>query len=98
MALQADVILKHSEDVVAREIEGELILVPLTSGVGDLEDELFSLNETGCEIWRRVDGKSNLGEIVTALVETYEAEAGEIERDVIGLTEELIRRRMLIEC
>ena len=36
-----------SEEVVARVIEGELIIVPLTSGIGDMEDELFSLNETG---------------------------------------------------
>ena len=38
---------KASEEVVAREIEGELIIVPLTSGIGDMEDELFTLNETG---------------------------------------------------
>jgi hypothetical protein len=30
-----------SEDVVAREIEGELIIVPLAAGIGDMEDELF---------------------------------------------------------
>jgi len=36
-----------SEDVVAREIEGELIIVPLAAGIGDLEDELYTLNETG---------------------------------------------------
>ena len=40
-----------SEDIVAREIEGELIIVPLAAGIGDMEDELFSLNETGREIW-----------------------------------------------
>jgi len=32
-----------SEKIVAREIEGELIIVPLVSGVGDMEDELFTL-------------------------------------------------------
>jgi hypothetical protein len=35
-----------SEDVVAREIEGEFILVPLASGIGDMEDEIYTLNET----------------------------------------------------
>jgi len=33
-----------SEDVVAREIEGQVIIVPLTAGIGDMEDELYTLN------------------------------------------------------
>ncbi|TFG60115.1 MAG: PqqD family peptide modification chaperone, partial [Deltaproteobacteria bacterium] len=52
-----------SEDVVAREIEGELIIVPLAAGIGDLEDELYTLNETGKALWARLDGKSTLTEI-----------------------------------
>jgi hypothetical protein len=40
-------IYEPSEDIVARVIEGELIIVPLVAGIGDLEDELFTLNETG---------------------------------------------------
>ena len=31
-----------SEDVVAREIEGEIIIVPLTAGIGDMEEDLYS--------------------------------------------------------
>jgi hypothetical protein len=33
-----DAIYVPSEDVVFRDIEGELIIVPLTSGIGDMED------------------------------------------------------------
>ena len=45
--LTLDMICAPSEDVVAREIEGEIVIVPLASGIGDMEDELFTLNETG---------------------------------------------------
>jgi len=86
-----------SGDVVAREIEGELIIVPLTSGIGDMEDELFTLNETGRAIWDRLDGKKNLKEIVAELRNEFEDEAGEIEQDVVGLTAELLNRKMLVE-
>jgi hypothetical protein len=34
-----DVTYIPSEDVISRDIEGELIIVPLTSGVGGTEDE-----------------------------------------------------------
>jgi hypothetical protein len=87
-----------SEDVVAREIEGELIIVPLAAGIGDLEDELYTLNETGKDLWARLDGKSTLQEIARGLAEEYEAPPGEIEEDVRGLVQELVRRRMLVEA
>lgn len=87
-----------SEDVVAREIEGELIIVPLAAGIGDLEDELYTLNETGKVLWARLDGKSTLREIARGLAEEYAAPPGEIEEDIRGLVEELVRRRMLVEA
>ena len=86
-----------SEDIVAREIEGELIIVPLVAGIGDLEDELFTLNETGRAIWNQMDGKRTLGEIIQALAQEYQAPLEEIQRDVFGLVQELARRRMLVE-
>lgn len=86
-----------SEDIVAREIEGELIIVPIVSGIGDLDDELFSLNESGKSIWKKLDGKTNLRKVVDLLVEEYDAPKSEIEQDVLGLVEELARRRMLVE-
>ena len=86
-----------SEDVVAREIEGELIIVPLVAGIGDMEDELFTMNETGKAIWDRLDGKKKLKDVLGELFAEFEAPAGEIEKDVIGLVDELVRRRILVE-
>jgi len=87
-----------SDDVVAREIEGELIIVPLVAGIGDMEDELFTLNETGKAVWDRLDGRRSLKEVVDELCAEFEAPPGDIERDVIGLAEELLKRRMLVEA
>jgi len=91
-----DGLYKPSEDVVARTIEGQLILVPLVSGIGDLEDELFTLNETGKAIWDRLDGKKTLRDVLMELLAEFEAPAGEIEQDLIGLVEELVKRRILV--
>ena len=85
-----------SEDIVAREIEGDLIIVPLTAGIGDMEDELYTLNETGKAIWDRLDGEQSLEQIINELSVEYEAPKEEIEQDVIGLVTELLRRKMLI--
>jgi len=87
-----------SDDVVAREIEDELIIVPLAAGIGDMEDDLYTLNEQGRAIWDRLDGSRNLKEIAGELSSEYGAEEGEIERDVTGLVAELVRRRIVVAC
>lgn len=96
--IRMDAVYVPSEDVVAREIEGEMIIVPLVAGMGDMEDELFTLNDTGKAIWRSLDGKTDLRAVLAVLAEEYEAATGEIERDVLGLVEELLKRRMLVEA
>ncbi len=93
-----DIAYARSEDVVSREIEGELILVPIVAGVGDMEDNLFTLNETGRSLWQKLDGKRTLGEVVDELSREYEAPAGSIEKDAIGLVEALLERRMVVEA
>lgn len=96
MNLTLETIWAPSEDVVAREIEGELIIVPIASGIGDMEDELYTLNETGRAIWRRLDGVKSLRLIAADLSAEYGAPSADIERDVLGLVTELVRRKMLV--
>jgi hypothetical protein len=97
MTVNRDAVYAISEDVVAREIEGEIIIVPLVAGIGDLEDELFTLNETGKAIWDKIDGRRSLNDVIAELAAEYQAEPGEIETDVLGLVAELARRRMLVD-
>ena len=85
-----------TDDVVAREIEGELIIVPLTSGIGDLEDELFTLNETGRLIWEKLDGTQTLQQVAESLNQNFNDSSSSVEDDVIGFVEELMRMKMVI--
>lgn len=85
-----------SDDIVAREIEGEIVIVPLVSGIGDLEDELYTLNDSARAIWERLDGSHTLNQIATELGQEFEASGGEIDTDVCGLVNELLRRRIVV--
>lgn len=96
MTIRRDALYAVSDDVVAREIEGEIIIVPLVAGIGDLEDELFTLNKTGKAIWDKLAGRRSLDEVIAELAAEYQAEPGEIETDVLGLVQELTRRRILV--
>jgi hypothetical protein len=90
-----DKVYMPSTDVVAREIEGELIIVPLVAGVGSLEDELYSMNDTGREVWRRLDGTRTLRQVAAELSAEFDAPAEVIEADLVGLLGELLPRRMV---
>lgn len=91
----ADVYIR-SEDVVSRIIEDELIIVPLVSGIGESDDDLYTLNETGRAIWSRIDGEKSLGQIVEELLDVFEADNETVQQDLLGLVEELVSRKLLI--
>ncbi len=95
--VKLDAIYAPSEDVVARRIEDELIIVPLAAGIGDMEDELFTLNETGVIIWECLDGRKCLKDVVKEISQEFDASVEEITKDIIGFVEELLRRKMLVE-
>jgi len=85
-----------SEDVVVREIDDEIIIIPIVSGIGDMEDELYSMNPTGKAILQKIDGERTLTQIAQDLSETYDASMDDIKQDVLGVVGELVKRRMLV--
>jgi 5-methylthioribose kinase len=97
--MEAQIILETictpSEDVVAREIEGEVVIVPLVAGIGDADDELYTLNETGQAIWQKLDGQRTLKDVAAALVSEFNTPLDDIESDVLGFAGELTRRGIL---
>jgi len=87
----------RSEDVVTRKIAGKLLLVPIKSGIGNMEDELFNLNKTGIAIWESLDGQKSLRGIAESLSERFEAPVGIIEEETVGFVRELLRLDMIVE-
>ena len=85
-----------SEDVVAREIEGEVIIVPLVSGIGDADDELYTLSDTGQAIWQELDGRRTLKDVAAVLADEFNAPLAELENDVLGFVTEMTRRGILV--
>jgi len=87
---------RPSTDVVARTIEGQLLIVPLISGVGDLEDELYTLNDTGRAIWEKLDGSRTIDDVAREMAREFDV-AEEVARlDVTNLVEELVGRKILV--
>lgn len=78
----AEKVYKKSDSIVYRRIADEFILVPIRQNAGDLES-IFTLNETAACIWELIDGKRSVREIGEKIVDQYEIEYEEVERDLI---------------
>ena len=85
-----------SEDVVARDIHGEFIIIPITSGIGE-EDAIFTLNNTGRAIWDKLDSKKNLKEVIRSISLEFDVSGINIEKDVLGLVAELLKKKILVK-
>ncbi|MGM0470348.1 MAG: PqqD family protein [Promethearchaeati archaeon] len=90
-------ILDRSEKFVIREIENEIILIPLVSGIGSLEDDLISFNEIGKAIIKKINGERTIKEIIDLLIEEFDGSPHDIKRDTLGLLKELCNKGILVE-
>lgn len=97
MNVEVEKVYVPSDDLVVREIEGEIIIVPLVAGMGDMDDELFSLNETGRMIWENLNGKTSVEQLIQDLSQSYDAKPETIREDVTGLLNEFLKRGMIVE-
>lgn len=89
-------IVVPSEDVVIREIEGDTIIVPLVAGIGDADDELYTVNATGQAVLRNLDGERTLGKVAEALSQEFSGHKYEICADILGFSEAMVERGILV--
>ena len=94
--VRLDAVYVPSDEIVAREIEGEIVIVPLGSGMGDMEEELYTLNETARAIWEKLDGTKTLKSVAEELAREFDASPGDIEEDIEGLLAELLKRKIAV--
>jgi hypothetical protein len=66
---------------VTRSIAGETIIVPVRSGVSDL-NSIYSLNEVGTAVWQLIDGQRTVEQVVEAIGDEYEVPPEQAAKDV----------------
>jgi hypothetical protein len=82
--------LVASDDVVARDVGGEAVLLNLASGT------YFGLNQVGSEVWKLLDGGNmTLVDLCDNIEQEFDAPRSAIERDVAALVEELITHELV---
>ena len=82
-------VYKKSRDIVCREIDNEMILMPIYKTNKDI-NEMYTLNESASKMWELIDGKKALNEIADELCAVYEAEKKEIETDLAEFVKDML--------
>ncbi|TKJ44839.1 PqqD family protein [Candidatus Aerophobetes bacterium Ae_b3b] len=75
-------------NIVSRKIAGEVILVPIRNNVGDLKN-IYTLNGVATRIWELIDGKRQPEDIKKVILEEYEIEEEEAEKDLLEFLSQL---------
>ncbi|MCX5751846.1 MAG: PqqD family protein [Candidatus Saganbacteria bacterium] len=81
-------VLKKSSKIASREIEGEVILMPLYKSADDLS-YIYTLNETAARFWELVDGKRSINEIKGILLEEFDVKEDKLDAQVKELLKDL---------
>ncbi len=83
-----DKVYEKSDSIVFRKIADEFILVPIRQNVGDLES-ISTLNEVAARIWELIDGKMKVREIKDKIIEEFEVNPKQAEKDLIEYLQQL---------
>ena len=82
--------------IVARQIAGEMILVPIRQNVGDLES-IYLLNETALFAWQLFDGVFTLADIRSQITQEFEVDELTAGQDLLELVADLDRVGALVK-
>lgn len=87
--INRETIFYTTAGVASRIMDGEAVLVHPGRG------EVKVLNELGAEIWKRLDGRHSVGEIVDELLGAYAVDRSDLEGDVLRFMENLRERDLV---
>jgi hypothetical protein len=77
------------KDQVSCALDGETVILHLGSGT------YYGLNAVGSTIWNLIQEPRTIAEIHDKLLQQYEADAGECERDLLNVLDDLCKASLV---
>ena len=85
---------ERNHDVVSRKIEGEIIIVPVRSGVGDL-NSLYTLNSVGSVLWDFMNESHTIPEMVERVCDEFDVTSRQAQRDIEAFLDSLMAEQLI---
>jgi len=81
--------VRINDDVVFRDLQGEIVLLNLKTGV------YFGLDPMGTRIWHLIREKQSLQEVLDALLEEYEVTEAQCSQDLFYLVARMAEKELV---
>lgn len=89
-------IYKQIDDVVARVIAGEKLIVPVRGNLADMQN-IFTVDEVGSFIWDSINGKRSMEDIVALISDEFDVAESEAAADLGEFLESLKKAGLIVE-
>jgi len=89
-------ISRVEDQVVARKIAGETLVVPIRGQLADMR-QIFVLDAVAEHVWDRLDGETGLDEIRDSIVARFEVGQVQAEQDLHEFVGELVEAGLAVE-
>jgi hypothetical protein len=84
----------RNREVVSRQIEGELIIVPIRHGVGDL-NSLYTLNPVGSVLWNFMLDGHTVPEMVQRICDEFDVTTAQAQGDIRDFLASLLEEKLV---
>jgi hypothetical protein len=81
----------NDEEVAAKVMDGEAILINLSSGI------YYSMDKVGGVIWELIEKRCSLEEVTEAISGRYDVSREQAQSDVDRLVNELLQEKLVLE-
>ena len=81
---------RKDDDIVAKVMDGEAVIINLSSGV------YYSIDHVGATMWEMIESSSSLEEVVTAILARYDVPQALARDDVLRLAGELLQHELVV--
>jgi hypothetical protein len=88
-ALSPGAIVVAADDQISCNLDGQAAILNLSSGI------YYGLNEVGATVWELISSPRRFSEIRDAVLQSYEVDAAECERDLNRLLRDLASHRLI---
>jgi len=82
----------NSEEVAAKVMDGEAILINLSNGI------YYSMDKVGAVLWELVEKNFSPEEMVAFIINRYEVGSEQAQSDVERLLKELVDEKLILEA
>ena len=79
----------RGEEIAAKVIDGEAIIINLANGI------YYSMDKVGGLIWEMIEAKHTVEEMITATVARYDVSRERAQADIEALVDEILRENLI---